>query len=111
MKINTVYNEVLKHDGIKCSTICERLDINQNVSSGILSLLKRRGLIHNDKGHWYITRETPIVKTVKLDLIDINSDDFDVAWCEGYITGLVHHNIIDEREFDLLLNWLNQINE
>lgn len=111
MKTLKIYKMVLDGNGVKCSTIATSLAIPISSTSGILSMLKLRHRIYNNEGLWYVLDETPAVKSIKLRLLDISTDDFDTVWCEGYISGLCDMKVINERQFDYLLDWLKHIYE
>lgn len=49
---------------------------------------------------------TPIVRKVQIHILDVHDNEINLPWCEGYISALANHDIINEREFDLLLKWI-----
>ena len=109
MLTTKIHQIVMSNNGIKCADIAKQLDIAINTASGILSMLKLRNLITNDNRQWYVTTETPIVNNIKLRLLDINRNGIDMAWNEGYLSGLADHDIIYEQEFEILLEWIKTI--
>lgn len=46
---------------------------------------------------------------IKKKLLELNEDDLNKPWCEGYLSALVDTNVINEDEFDTLMQWLNDI--
>ncbi len=102
MKTYDVYNLVSKHDGIKCAKVSTTLDIKLHTASGILSTLKHRGRVHNENGMWYAHTLTNNVLRVINKFNDIGYDD--KSWCEGYVSAMVDNGLINENEFDTLID-------
>ena len=109
MKSTKVYKMVLDDNGIKSSTISKALDMSMSSVSGILSMLKIRNKVYNDDGLWYINIHTSLVKSIKLELLDLPAEDINTKWCNGYITGLHDMKFINDYEFNHLLVWLKKV--
>jgi len=106
MKTKQVYDIVCRHSGIRCQQIVDMIDMKRNSVSGILSSLKQSGHITNKDGLWYPCNDTLEVRRIIETFNDIGYDD--KSWCEGYISGLCDHNVINEIEFDHLLDHIKQ---
>ena len=103
-KTNEVLNIVCNESGVSCSDVCTRMNDKRNVTSGILSTLKRQGRVYNEDGLWY-ARITLNVYTTIDKLNDVHLDgNINTEWSEGYVSALVDSNVINEHEFDMLIN-------
>jgi Mn-dependent DtxR family transcriptional regulator len=59
--------ELNKDSGISSTNIARKLDVGQNVISGILSQMKMRGKVSNLDGKWYLTNgNSPQGRTIKI---------------------------------------------
>jgi hypothetical protein len=106
--MNTIYDIVRSHNGIKCIDIVKITHINTNSVSGTLSTLKYRGMIFNDNTLWYVGHGT--IHNIKHALnyihkllpIPLNT------WAPTYVNALCEHGVIDENEFDELIEYIKK---
>ena len=105
---NTVYGIVRSHSGIKCASVAEIAQLKHNTVSGTLTALKYRGMVFNEDLKWYAINSVYMIKH-KLNDIHISSDEPLDKWAEGYISALVDYNIINEDEFDELIEYIKAI--
>jgi len=89
----------------KARDISNELGIDPKTVTGILSYLKRAGKCDNHKMLWNTTRN--VTNNIKSRLIDIGADN--QTWCEGYISALADSEIINENQFDELLDWIKAL--
>ena len=106
MKVNEVLNELSKQDGLKCNELVNKLNVSQQSISGILSHLKREGKVINKDAKWYLVKHTPIVNSIIQRMNDIGYDN--KAWNEGYMSALADHKVINEDEFETILEYIKE---
>ena len=116
---NQIIDIVSSHElGIKSQQIAELLNVPYNSVSATLSSLKKQKLVYNKLTLWYFgysedniePKQPNKVNRVKNRLIDISDDtNFDRAWAEGYLSALADNKLINENEFEVLLNWVKKM--
>ena len=102
---NTIYGIVHSHSGIKCVNIANMTHKPFNSVSGILSMLKRRGSVYNKNGKWYAENSVNAIKQVLIDIHESLNIPLG-EWAEGYISALANYNIINENDFDGLIEYI-----
>jgi hypothetical protein len=51
-----------------------------------------------------------IVEQIMDKLIEVNRGvEFDRSWAEGYISGIADYELIDELEFEQIMEWLHEM--
>lgn len=101
MTTHEILDILREGNGVKCQTIVDTLNIPQNTISGILSQLKLRGIVYNHRTLWYVRNS---VASIISKLYDIHGgESVDTDWSEGYVSALCDYKIINEEQFDKLL--------
>lgn len=101
----TVYNIVREHGGIKCAEVARIANTPLNSTSGTLTALKHRGMVFNEDALWHATNSVHTIKRTLNDIHESSNVSLD-GWAEGYVSALANYNIINENEFDELIEYI-----
>lgn len=104
---NTIREIVRSHNGIKMLDIANELGIPHNTVSGTLSHLKYIGIVFNEDSKWYATNSVHTIKQT-LNEIHVSLNMPLDKWAEGYVSALADHNIINENEFNELIEYIKK---
>ena len=104
-----LYNRIYQHlltQPSKCIEIALTFDISQHTASGTLSHMKQRGMVTSIDGIWHIITSIDKWKS-RIDELWIDDSNQNMHWFEGWLSGLVDGNTVNEDEFDSLMEYIH----